>query len=99
GGGGLDADLRPVGLELFREQHRQRRGHALAHLGAIHHYEHAFVGADAEPRVWGKGSRGEGARAVAAACGEMEADDEAGAGDARGLKELTAIDLRGAHVT
>ena len=94
----VDADLRPVGLELLGEQHRQGRRDALTHLGAVHHHEHTLVGIDAQPRVGCEGSHGGGTEPGAP--GDMEADDQAGAGDRRGLEELTPSDVGGgSHVT
>ena len=94
----LDPDLGPVGVELLGEQHGQRRGDALAHLRAVHHDEHALVGADPQPRVGREGGSRTGAEATAS--GEMKPDDQARAGRAGGLEEIPPRDLcRAAHVT
>src|SRR5205814_2239645 len=94
----LDPDLGPVGVELLGEQHGQRRGDALAHLRAVHHDEHALVGADPQPRVGREGGSRTGAEATAS--GEMKPDDQARAGRTGGLEEIPPRDLcRAAHVT
>jgi hypothetical protein len=47
----LDADLAPVGVEFFGQQHRDRGGHALPHLDRAGHHGHAVVGRDAQEGV------------------------------------------------
>ena len=95
---GLDLDLGPVGVQLLGDEHGQGGGHALTHLGAVHHDEHAVVRTDPQPGVGGEGSgpcRGE-----ASAGGEMEPDDEPGAGRRGRLEKVASRDWGGrAHVT
>src|SRR5207247_9126961 len=95
---GLEPDVRPVGFERLREQHGYRRGHALAHLGAVDHDKHTLVGTDAQPRIGRERCRGGGASTAGG--GQVKADDETGTRDARRLEELASGDFwSGAHVT
>ena len=54
----LGADLRPVALEFFGQQHRQGRDRALPHLGLVNEERHDVVGPDVDPRVECEGRRG-----------------------------------------
>jgi hypothetical protein len=47
----LDADLLPVHFELFCDQHRQRREHALTHLGLRTTDDDGVIRLDREPRA------------------------------------------------
>ena len=47
----LDPNLLPVGLELVRDDHRQRGVDALTHLGAMHQDGHDAGRVDADPEV------------------------------------------------
>ena len=47
----LHPHARPIALELFRQEHRQRGVRALSHLGFGHHHGDRVVGGDGEPAV------------------------------------------------
>ena len=47
----LEADIGPVRVEFLRQQHRQRRGDALAHLGAMDAADHRAVRCNLQPGV------------------------------------------------
>ena len=54
-------DARPIRIELFSEDHYQRRAHALAHLGARSYQANCTGRSDLDEGIWGKGvSRGGG---------------------------------------
>ena len=49
-----DADLAPIAVELFGEQHGKARVHALSHLAARHDHRDRIVNADLDPAVEGE---------------------------------------------
>jgi len=57
GWGVLELDLVQPDLQLFRQQHRHRRIHALPHFDLIHDERDAAVSADANERIWREGGR------------------------------------------
>ena len=86
----LGADLLPVALQLFGDQHRERRERALAHLGAGDADHDGVVGPDHDPgrdlgRTIGCAHHG------GAAEGDIEADCETGAKSGGADDEGTAI--------
>ena len=98
GRGELDAHLGPISLQLLGEQHGERRGDPLAHLGAIHHDQHPLVRADAQPCVRRERTRRH--RRSARARRQVKADDETGADDGRRFEELAPGDVcASGHVT
>src|ERR1019366_6137800 len=48
------ANLLPVALQIFGDQHRKRRQHSLPHLRFVNHQRDRIVGSDPDPRVWRK---------------------------------------------
>ena len=90
----FDADLRPVGIQFFGDQHRQRGPDALAHLGMRELHGDGVVRRDAEERVRheGRGRCGRGllGHGEAARAGHEEADHQAATGQCGGAQEVAA---------
>ena len=87
-----DADVLPLRIHLLGHDHRQRRAHALAHVGLRHVDGDEAVGADLDERA--EGMRGIGDRCRSR---ELQAEDEAGGGGGGELDEVAAGDLNDVH--
>src|SRR5262249_29799910 len=81
------AHLRPVGVELLGEDHRQRRAHPLSHLLLADGEHRLSRRLDPDPRI-----RAEGVRLVGGedAAVPADADDERAAGDGADLEEFAS---------
>ncbi len=86
----LDADQRPVGLQLFSDQHRNRGEHALAHLGRAADHRDLVVRRDAQPGVGRKGIALRGGGAAAEWQREADGQGRSAGGD---LQEFASVDL------
>lgn len=89
--GTRDFDMLPVGVELVGEDHREAGVRALAELRLRDPEGDAVIGRDLEPGI---GLEGGGAF-VGIRVGQVEGDDQAGAGQGRGLEEFAAIEALG----
>ena len=90
----LDAHARPVGVELFRHEHRQRGLHALAHLGLARADHDRAVGLDAHEHAELGRCLGGVTRAVGR---ERAAAQQQAAGGARADREECAARQLRAH--
>ena len=88
----LDADARPVDVELLGDHHRQQRAHALAHLELGRPERHAIVRRDPQVRVRLERRRRGLLERLRHAEGEREAGDRGGR-----LEEFAAGRLGGRH--
>jgi hypothetical protein len=88
---GVDACLHDlhrarIDLELFGEQHRERRGDVLPHLVAVASEHNHAVGLDRDPRV---GLEAAGCRGLRGGVAETKADEESTARGGGNLEEFT----------
>jgi hypothetical protein len=95
---GDDADRADPDLKLLGDQHRQRGVHALAHLGAIHQHRDRIVPGYPQPRIE-LAARRLARASRAAAGGERQGNDQAGAARSGPAEEFAAVECggRGAH--
>ena len=92
-GSRLDADLRPVRLQVLGDEHGQRGEDPLSHLGLAHHDRHQVVRPDTDEGVRREGrSRGLG---HGLAQRQVESQDQAAARGRPHFQEVTP--RKGAH--
>ena len=95
GGGGLDPDAVPLGVELVGDDHRHGGHGALTHLGhRVDDGDHA-VPVDAEPLVRREDPRTLGLGEDGVEEGKPEAHDEPGADGESTLQQRAAAEARG----
>ena len=94
----LDLDLRPVGVQLLGNQHRQGGPDALAHLGMCEQHGHAVIAAHAQEGIGRETPAGAGRlrRRKALGTGYDEGDHQAARDERAGLEEFTPG--RGRHL-
>ena len=93
-----DLDLRPVGLELLGEQHRDRGQAALPELGGGHHQGDRVIRGKMNPGV---GTEVLAAEPIAVAgrgeTGQVKADEQPAAGGSGQFEKLATLEVRFRH--
>src|SRR6266436_8235557 len=97
----LDADVFPVDVEFFGDDHGEMGLHALTDFGILGHDGDDAVCGNAQERSGQEGG-GRGLRRLGKDFGdgiEMESDENASAGNSGDTKKTAAIEKRGLHGT